>query len=150
MGYLVDPDPNVRLPFPYNPEGDALGTDLLHEDELPLDGAGDYIEVSGEDNLRLSLRRRMIVRPGEYKFRPNFGVGILDFLKKPLTSSRLDEIRTRIVNSFGSERRLESVSSIALDPYIATSGLQGLIVNPVVVIRGRKLQFQPFDFVSKG
>jgi hypothetical protein len=124
--------------------------DILLSDDLKVNGKGDYVEVSGEENLRRSLLRRLLIRPGEYKLNPTYGVGLASFVKKPFTKANLDDLQHRIVDNISRDRRVDKVDSVKLDT-VAQATSNGCVENVlrvtlVVIHKGRQLRFQPFSF----
>lgn len=154
--------PGFRFPFggpppravPPKQVADLFGTDLLLSGDLELTSKGDYAEVSGEENLRRSIFRRLLVRPGDYKLNPTFGVGVGSYVKKPMSKRNLDELQHRIVDNISRDRRVDKVDSVVLVQSSAatTSGGTELVLKVLVTVihKGRTLKFQPFTFSQSG
>lgn len=127
---------------------DALGVDILFTDNLQVTSAGDYAEVEGEENLRRAILRRLVVRPGEFRWRPKYGVGVASWLKKPLTTASLDELEHRIRDQLSQEKRITRILEFTIEA--TTFGTQpGIRIKLVVEALGRKVAFQPFTFVKE-
>jgi len=118
-----------------------LGKDILFNGDYQLTSAGDYVLLSGLEALRQAIYRRLLTRPGEYKLRPEYGVGVLDFVKKRRVQSTLDVLEQRIVDQLSFEQRIEEVVAVVVDRI--TDGLQ---VKVVIRAAGKTLKFEPFDF----
>lgn len=126
----------------------VLGTDVLFNGTFPVTPKGDYQEVSGDENLRRAILRRMITNPGDYKKNPAYGVGLPAFIKKGMTASRLAELRHRILDNLSQERRIDKILSVVLTPTVANDQ-PALQVDLVVQSKGRQVRFQPMLFSSR-
>lgn len=124
--------------------GRLFGTDIYFRNDYEITSAGDFLLVSGITNLREAIYRRLLTRPGEYKFVPDYGVGIMSYLKKRSNSDTIDQLRTAIEEQLLRERRIDSVERLSVDITHDT-------VNIGIIIRaaGRALQFRPFTFTEK-
>lgn len=126
---------------------DAFGVDILFTDKgLETTHAGDYAEVSGLENLRRAIVRRLITRPGEYRVNPHYGVGLPSYIKKPMTTTLLAELTQRIVEQVSQDRRVDRVVEVKLTPTLFGGSISGLRVGVVVQALGRTVNFSPFDF----
>lgn len=153
--------PGFILPFnfplggPDSPKGDAApgktfyGKDLLFiNGAVPLTPQGDYATVVEEENLRRAVWRMLITAPGEYRLRPTYGVGVGDFLYKPIISSTVDAMKLRISEQLITDRRIERVISVDVTSEVFGTKT-GVRVVVVVQAFGRTLRFQPFNFVKE-
>ncbi len=75
---------------------DALGRDVAlpedPEDPLRITATGDLAVVSGRENVRAALRRRVVVAAGELLHRPEYGAGVPLYVERssaPVWRSRL-------------------------------------------------------------
>jgi len=124
---------------------DLFGYDILFKDgKLPLTTGGDYIRVGGKDNLRAVIYRRLITRPGEFRFRPSYGVGVQMYVKKAASTSTLDALQQRIIEQLTQDARITEVQVNA--EMIDITGGQALRVHVQVSARGEKISFEPFTF----
>lgn len=122
---------------------DELGVDCSTD----MTPKGDYAQVAGYENLRRSIWRRLKTRRGGYRLRPEFGCGVPDFVKKPLTASRIDELRHAIIENISLDRRVDHVESVEITPG-TNAGPDGVTISIAVKAKGRVLAFQPFSFSS--
>lgn len=118
-----------------------LGKDIYFDGDYAVTAAGDYATVEGVAALRASIYRRLITRPGEFRARPNYGVGITDFVKKRNTTATLDELRQRVMDQLSLDPRVAEVGEVVVEPIE-----DGLRLGIVVQAAGRTLKFEPFDF----
>lgn len=124
--------------------GRFFGTDIYFRNDYSVTSAGDYLLVSGLKNLREAIYRRLITRPGEYKHVPSYGVGLLTYLKKPLTNQVIDELRTVITEQLLQERRIETVAHVGIEKVEG-----GVKIGLIVRAAGRALRFRPFTFAEE-
>ena len=120
-----------------------LGQDILFtfDGELPVGSKGDFMLIGGLDNLRQAIYRRLITRPGEYKFVPSYGVGVPSYLKQRRTQTNLKQLEARIRENLLRERRIEQVVDVSIENIT-----DGIKVNIAVKAAGRFLRFRPFEF----
>jgi len=100
---------------------------------------GDWKIVSGRDALRLSLIRLLLTSPGEWAFKPDYGVGARDYVKRPGSQSAKDELESRIRTQFGRHYGVESVKSVSME---WTSDGSTLKIAVYVQPKGRDIQNQ--------
>jgi phage baseplate assembly protein W len=130
-------------PGSYAVELEEFGRDLLHDGDLVVGAYGDYTTVEGIEHVRRSMIRRILVRPGEYRLRPDYGAGLLAYVKKPLTSSVKAELTARITGQVKKMRQIEKV----LDVEITEETQNGTPFIRVLVraqVLGKRVEFRPF------
>lgn len=120
-----------------------LGKDLFFNGDYDVTAAGDYVLLEGEDAVRQAIYRRLMTRPGEYKVRPEYGVGMMDFVKRRRLASTLDELRQRVVDQLSLDPRISEVVDI-----VASTITDGICLKIVVRIAGDTLTFRPFNFTE--
>jgi phage baseplate assembly protein W len=128
---------------------DSYGRDILFIDDFQITAKGDYATVDGQENLRRAILRRLLVRAGEYKLNPNYGVGVSAYVKKAQTKANLDSLRHAIVDQLSRERRIEKVLSVDVQATFFDSQPGVVIVVRCLAI-GRNIEFSPFNFTAKG
>lgn len=109
-----------------------------HVDRI-VSTARDWRLAEGEEVVRQSLLRRLMTKPGEWKTKPEYGVGASSFVKRPATARTTDELAQRIVTQFRGDKRVEQVSAVTAE--WTTGGLLRLSV--LVKLRGRDLNNRP-------
>ena len=118
-----------------------FGTDILFENDYALSSAGDFVLLSGIPNLRAAIYRRLFTRPGEYKFVPEYGVGIQSYVKRRRTPSVLRELKARIEEQLLRESRIDEVLKVSIERIA-----NGIKINIAIRAAGRALRFTPFLF----
>ncbi len=118
-----------------------LGKDLLFDGDYGISAAGDYVLLEGIEALRQAIYRRLLTRPGEFRARPEYGVGVLDFVKKRNTLATLDELRQRVFDQLSLDDRISEVRSVVVETIV-----DGLQIGVVIEAAGETLRFEPFDF----
>jgi len=119
----------------------TLGTDLLFDGDYAVGQDGDYILLSGLENLRQAVYRRLLTKPGEYKFVPEYGVGIQLWVKRKRTPAILKQLESAIRENLLREKRIERIVDIAIQNIEG-----GVQINIAVKASGRFLRFSPFLF----
>lgn len=114
-------------------------SDGVHADRI-VTAARDWRLVDGEDCVRQSLLRRLMTSPGEWKTKPNYGVGARAYVKRPATARTTNELAERIVSQFRADKRVEQVSAVTAD--WTPGGL--LVLSVLTKLRGRDLNNRPF------
>lgn len=141
-----------NLTFPPSPvpadEGtrDLFGYDIFFRGDSVVTAGGDYGRIGGRDNLRAAIYRRLITRPGEFRFRPDYGVGVQTYVKKALTTATSDSLRARIIDQLSQDRRIDSVD-VAIE-LVSVNGLPVLKVHIKVQAGGEPRTFEPFTFAE--
>ncbi len=118
MGSFTLPTPSSvpgGATLPEASESDFFGEDILFTDDLQVTAFGDYALVEGGVALRQAILIRLLVAPGEYATRPDFGVGIRQWVKKRLTTAEMDDVRQRIIDQLSKEDRIEKVSEVTIE-----------------------------------
>ena len=93
---------------------DILGVDIDHsKDFFILDG--DLLTIKGVGNLKRALLRRLVTYPGSLIHRPEYGVGIKDFMNAPNTLQTRRELAAKIGENFLRDERVESVLSVKIE-----------------------------------
>lgn len=125
---------------------EILLTDIEHDqDFVREDGTGDLQTISGLENVRQALLRRLMTVPGSLAHRPEYGVGIKLFQNKPFTLEFQRQIANRISEQFVRDTRVEKVSQVAILPDSNNPSMVKIIVS--VKIKGygdAEFNFVPF------
>lgn len=94
---------------------DSIGIDIYLIRDYNPSARGDLTPISGIDNLRESIYRRLVTSPGELIHRPNYGVGIRKFLNRPANESNKRELENLIKMNILNEKRITRINSIKCD-----------------------------------
>lgn len=129
-----------------DPMLDVVGRDLLFTDDTQLTPSGDYQTIEGKDLVRQAVLTRLMVKPGEYRVRPEYGVGVESYVKKAMGQSTLDQLKSRITEQLHQEPLVESVLDVTLSK--VDGAFPGLKVGVRVRAAGREMRFDPFVFVE--
>jgi phage baseplate assembly protein W len=126
---------------------DLFGYDIYFKKDFQLTPGGDYLRVGGKDNLKAAIYRRLMTRPGEYRFRPEYGCGLQDFVKKKPSTSNLDALKQRIIEQLLQDTR---ISEVAVDiTHETIQDVPTLKVYVKVTAGGNPLTFEPFVFAQE-
>lgn len=107
----------------------------------------DWGTLNGIAAIRQAVLNRLITSPGEFAFRPDYGVGVLEYLKEELTEARIAELATRIRSQLVRDRRISRVD-VLIEEFAAPG--TGLRISITVVVAGQPLTLAPFAFSSDG
>lgn len=118
-----------------------LGKDILFVNDYAVTAARDYVLVAGLEALKHAINRRLITRQGQFRARPEYGVGIMDFVKKRNTLATLDELRQRTGDQLSLDPRISEVVDVVVEPIT-----DGLKLGVIVQAAGKTLRFEPFNF----
>lgn len=128
-----------------------LGKDLYFDGDYAVNRAGDYVVVTGLTAMRQAIYTRLITRPGEYRTRPDYGVGVLSYVKKRLISTELELLEGRIIDQLSLDDRIEQVREVKVERLTGTlgGGGEGVRIGIAVQVAGETLRFKPFDFTPE-
>lgn len=124
----------------------SLGTDIAFLADMYPAPNGDLAVMSGLDNLKQALWRRLITTPGSLVHRPDYGVGIKDFQNAPGTLSMMQKLASRIQEQFTKDPRVNEVTGVACRTDDNNPAIIYLTVTVDVVGYGElPLQYTPFS-----
>lgn len=128
---------------------EALLTDIKHtSDFVQKTGTGDLDTVSGLDNIKDAIMRRIFTTPGSLAHRPTYGVGLKSFLNAPPTINTQQKLALRVEDQLTQEPRVSGLNSIRLVTRDKTPDQFFLIVKVEVVGYGEVVaQSVPFGEV---
>lgn len=89
--------------------------DMAHNGDLLASPSGDLQTVTGVNNLRQALFRRLITVPGSLVHRPNYGVGIKNFTNAPNSFDNQRKIANRIKEQFELDFRVDEVTGVEIN-----------------------------------
>lgn len=76
---------------------------------------GDLQSITGLRNIRQALFRRLLVTPGTLVHRPDYGVGIKNFLNAPNSLDQQRKLALRVKEQFERDPRVDEVVSLSFD-----------------------------------
>lgn len=120
-------------------EAEALYTDLYWDGDYEKDPQGgpsytnDLMTISGLENYKLSVERMLITSPGELWHRPEYGVGVRDFLNAPDKHEYRSRLRNRIRTHLTKDPRTEKVLKISTSHFPEESKIE---VDIAVIAKG--------------
>ena len=126
---------------------DLWGEEILFDTDLQLAPNGDYILVAGMAAVRQAIRIRLVTRPGELPWAPDFGCGVLDYLGETGTASKLAELRGRIRDQLLQDPRLSSISAVEANDSVI-NGVRVLKISIRAQAAGLDVGAEPFVFVE--
>jgi len=149
-GGKVSPDVvyNYGLPAVPGTEGvqDHLarlyGVDLFYQEgDFLLQGSGDLQLTKGLGAFRANFARSLATPPGNLFWRPNYGIGLVEFLNRPATAANIWEMKNRIQQTLGSDPAVEEITrnDVLLDRDVI--GLIEVFVDVVVSGQPTSLNF---------
>lgn len=121
-----------------------FGTDIFFDNDYRITDKGDFQLLSGVANLRQSIYHRLITKPGEYKFVPDYGVGITTYVKRKRTNSNLDRMKNAIRDNLLRDPRISAIPKISVE-YIN----DGVKVGIAIDVAGKTLLFRPYEFTKE-
>lgn len=107
--------------------------------------SGDLDTVSGIENRRRAIMRRIFTRKGSVIHRPNYGVGIMDFQGAMQTLEMQEELVSRIEEQLTLDRFVEKINRISIDVDDTNPSLTKVAVSVKLVGYGdTEVSFLPF------
>jgi phage baseplate assembly protein W len=124
---------------------DVYGKDKFFNGAPVVTGKGDWQTVEAEENLRRAILRRMLTAPGTYRAKPNYGVGVDTYVKKPYTRAVQDELTSRIRSQVAQDRRIDKVLEVTVTQEFFGAD-PGVRIVVVAQAKGRTLRPMQFSF----
>lgn len=138
---LGDPQP----PTTEQAVRDVFGVDKFFDGTSHVTGKGDWLTVEGEENLRRAILRRLMTAPGAYRVKPQYGVGVDTYVKKPYTRAVQDELTSRIRSQVAQDRRVDKVLQVTVSQEFFGT-VPGVRIILVVQAKGKTLRPMQFSF----
>lgn len=123
----------------------TLLTDIMHKKDYILTSSGDRMTISGLDNLKEALFRRLITEPGSLVHRPQYGVGIKSYIGAPATLSNQRKLAGRIEEQFLRDPRVKKLLGVSFNSEDKTPDTFTIVVRVSVVGYDEvTMKFTPF------
>ncbi|WP_431860120.1 GPW/gp25 family protein [Azospirillum sp.] len=115
---------------------DVFGTDVaLAGGKLEVDEAGDLRTVSGTTNLKQALTHRLVTRPGELLFHPDYGCGVYELIGRKGGAATNKLAAVLVERALRADPRVDRVASA-----VATiSGDSVRVESTAVTVDGKHL-----------
>lgn len=128
---------------------DLLGTDLAFTDDFQISPTGDFDTLSGTDNVKQAIFRRLMTVPGTLLHRPTYGVGLISFQDAPLTLGVKRQLAQRIGEQLPLDPRIKKVVSVSVSSADNTPATVTIVIVVEVVSLGtQSFTFTPFNGVT--
>lgn len=119
--------------------------DIAFKNTLESSPSGDLQAVSGYENVKQQLFHRLITQPGKLVHRPDYGVGIKDFLNSVNSISNQRALALRIDEQFRKDLRVQDVLNVSVKIEDNKPELCIITVKVLLVGLGEvDLAFKPF------
>lgn len=125
---------------------EVLLKDIAFKGDYLRSATGDLETISGLNNVKEALFRRLVTQPGSLLHRPNYGVGLKSFQNAPSTLAEQRKLALRIAEQFQLDSRVAEVLGVSFNTDDLQPEKSEIIVR--VKIKGyddTKLTFQPFS-----
>jgi phage baseplate assembly protein W len=129
---------------------EVLKTDLYHDRDLvKTEIGGDIQTLSGLENMKAALLRRLMTEPGTVIHRPLYGVGMKQFQNASMTLSNQRAIALKINEQFIRDERVEKVLGVSINSSDTRPELLTIVVRVKLVgYEEQELSFTPFNKVA--
>ena len=108
---------------------EVMLTDIKHRKDYVRTSSGDRDFITGLDNYKEALFRRLITEPGSLIHRPTYGVGIKRYLGAVSTISKKQELANIIQEQFLQDPRTDEVLGILIKSEDSRPELTYIIVR---------------------
>lgn len=124
---------------------DLLGTDFAFTDDFQINQQGDFDTLSGLDNVKQAIYRRLMTVPGTLLHRPTYGCGLISFQGAPMSLGVKRQLAQRIGENLKQDPRIAKVSSVAISATDDQPDSITIAVTANVVSYGTQtFTFKPF------
>jgi len=124
-----------------------LGKDIRHSrGDFEATKTGDIDRVEGLDNLDQALFHRLLTSPGTLVHRPDYGVGIKDWVGQLTTVDKQRDLALRISEQYNKDPRVDVVNQVRFEVNDANPDLFLIFVKYVAVgYNETESIFDPFE-----
>lgn len=140
MPILVPVPGSTSVASPNETEIDLFGVDIRFEDDVLVTASGDYATVEGFAALKQAIYIRLITAPGEYAVQPDFGCGVVRWVKKRMSKSDKDSLRQTIIEQLSKEERIQKVEEVMVES-LTSNNTTGIKITVRVTALGRENSF---------
>lgn len=120
-------------------------TDIAFKEDFSVSPTGDLERISGMENLKEAIFRRLVTQKGSVVHRPNYGASVRDYLNGQLSQATISRLIQDIKEQLQNEQRIESVGDVYFvsDPSNPSKIKIVMVVKPVGQMP-QQLNFLPF------
>lgn len=119
--------------------------DIAFGSDLAISPSGDVQTATGIANIKQQLLHRLITQPGSLIHRPDYGVGVKDFLNGINSISNQRALAVRIEEQFKRDIRVDDVLNVAVNSDDSRPELVIISIKVLLVGLGEvDLTFKPF------
>ncbi|SRR5260221_150630 len=137
---IVPGNTSTTVTQPNEVEKNLFGVDILFSDDLHVTASGDYATVEGMASLRQAIFIRLMTTPGEYAVKPDFGCGLVRFVKKRASKADRDSMRQLIIEQLTQEERIQKVEDVLVES-LTSGNITGVKITVKVKALGREQSF---------
>lgn len=114
---------------------ETLLTDVQHKKDFVKQDApgGDLTTISGLENVKQAILRRIMTEPGSLTHRPNYGVGLKQFQNAPASLATHRELANRISQQLRRDSRIAEVTSVSVDVRDSEPEKARILVSVLIV-----------------
>lgn len=125
---------------------DLYKTDLSFKSDMQVKPSGDLDLISGLDNVKESLFRRLITSEGSILHRPGYGVGIKNWQGALNSLQNQRELALAIKEQFEQDPRVEKLLGVSITSSDAQPDLVKVLIRVQIVGYGE----QQFSYIPFG
>jgi phage baseplate assembly protein W len=92
---------------------EVLLVDLDHNGDL-VDAAGDLTAISGLENMKQAIIRRIMTKKGSLIHRPDYGCSLESLQNAPTTLATKERFVQELVNQFKNEPRVDKITQVSI------------------------------------
>jgi phage baseplate assembly protein W len=120
-------------------------TDIKHQKDFINDGSGDLETISGIDNVKQAIYRRIMTVKGTVIHRPNYGVGLPAYQNAISSLATQRKIAIEIQEQLEEDERIDEVTSVSFVAMDSTPDKYELKIKVNLMAYGEKeMSFIPF------
>jgi len=93
----------------------TYGTDIQHNNDFVRTASGDIETISGLENIKQAIFRRIMTSKGTIVHRPNYGVGLKSYQNATISLATKRKIALEIEEQLAEDPRIDSVISVSID-----------------------------------
>lgn len=113
--YTIATPTSPAVEAPISEVDKLFGRDVYMALDTATSPAGDWTLVEGEEALKQSLRHRTVTNPGEFRTRPDYGVGAGMYVRARQTQATRAELAGRIRQQYLRDQRVLAVEDVAME-----------------------------------